>query len=274
MGKEWLGGLEGIGRLFCFSTLVECRPMTPLLFLPFLSYCLAYILFCLFVLYLLVCFFLLLFLLSFSFSFSFGLFFFLGVSLLFFPRDILDVFVCFLWGGGLVFLFFQPQLHEVLYCFFFLSISVFLSFFLFLFLIFFFCFHFLFVFVLILSFLFFCLLFISFLVFPLLLPFLCWVSIFVCSFILFLLFFCIWGLLIFSGCELVFLFFIFLTRAARRPMTPGDTHVDIMDDIVMWTLSWTLEIRRYTFFSTVQSLRTKMIRNTFIPIQQSTPLKQ
>ena len=66
-------------------------------------------------------FFLLLFLLSFSFSFSFGLFFFLGVSLFFFPRDILDVFVCFL----LVFLFFQPQLHEVLYCFFFLSISVF-----------------------------------------------------------------------------------------------------------------------------------------------------
>jgi len=95
-GRSGLGGWRGLVVCFVFSTSVECRPMTPLLFLPFLSYCLACILFCLFVLYLLVCFFLLLFLLSFSFSFSFGLFFFLGVSLLFFPRDILDVFVCFL----------------------------------------------------------------------------------------------------------------------------------------------------------------------------------
>ena len=43
------------------------------------------------------------------------------------------------------------------------------------------------------------------------------------------------------------------------------------------SLSRTLEIRRYTFFSTVQSLRTKMapvIGKTFIPIQPSTLLKQ
>ena len=161
-------------------------------------------------------------------------------------------------GGNWSFRFFQPQLHEVLYCLFFSSPPppphFSFSFFLFvnlLILVFSFFFCILVLFVGCLSF--FLLLFFCFvLVFPLFFVVVVF-FVFVCFFLFF--FFLIFFLMRFrvvvfvSVGQLGFFFFVlFFFNQICRPMTPGDTHTYVV----------IADIKRYTSFSTVQILRTRI----------------
>ena len=220
--------------------------MTPLLFLPFFSYSLVYLLFCF------VCLFFLCLFVNFCSSFrcvNFGPFF-----LKFFFR--------------VGFVFFQPQMHEVLYCLF-SSILAFLSFFVFVYFFLFFTFGYCFVcfsFVCWVSFFFsfssssfVCAIFISFLVFPLLFVFVFFLgfqfplppqpffNFF--NFLVGLRVAFVWGRI---GFFLVC--FVFRTTVPSKTMTPVDTDVCCL----MMSLWRKLEIRRWTSISTVQCQRTRM----------------
>ena len=157
--------------------------------------------------------------------------------------------------------FFQPQLHEVLYCLFFFfpppppPILVFLYFFLFvnlLILVFSFFFCILVLFVGCLSF--FLLLFFCFvLVFPLFLLLLFSLFVFVCFFLLLFFYFYFFSaflvvVFVWVGQLGFFFFVLFFFNQICRPMTPGDTHTYVV----------IADIKRYTSFSTVQILRTRI----------------